>query len=72
MSTGKKLYKSRFDKKICGVCGGIAEYFNIDSTIIRLIWALASLASFGTGLVIYIIAALIIPENPNDSIVIDD
>lgn len=72
MSTGKKLYKSRFDRKISGVCGGIAEYFNIDSTIIRLIWALASLASVGTGVVIYIIAALLIPENPNDSIVIDE
>ena len=69
MSTGKKLYKSRFDRK---VCGGIAEYFNIDSTIIRLIWALVSLGSFGTGLVIYIIMALLIPDNPNDSIVIDE
>lgn len=72
MSTGKKLYKSRFDKKISGVCGGIGEYFNIDSTIIRLIWALVSLGSFGTGLVIYIITALLIPQNPNDSIVIDE
>lgn len=72
MSTGKKLYKSRFDKKISGVCGGIAEFFNIDSTIVRLIWALVSLGSFGTGVVIYIIMALLIPENPNDSIVVDE
>ncbi len=34
----RKLYKSQTDKKLCGVCGGIAEYFNIDSTVIRLIW----------------------------------
>ncbi len=71
-STGKKLYKSRFDRKINGVCGGIAEYFNIDSTIVRLIWALASLGSLGTGAVVYILMALIIPDNPNDTLVVDD
>ena len=68
----KRLYKARGHRMVCGVCGGIAEYFNIDSTIIRLIWALVSLGSFGTGVVIYIITALLIPDNPNDSIVIDE
>ncbi len=59
----KKLYKSSYDKKICGVCGGIAEYFDIDSTIVRLIWAI--LAFFwGTGILIYIIAALVLPYEP--------
>lgn len=72
MSSTKKLYKSRFDKKISGVCGGIAEYFNIDSTIIRLIWALASLGSLGTGAIVYIVIAMIIPDNPNDTMVVDD
>ena len=60
----KKLYLSNVDKKICGVCGGIAEYFGIDSTIIRVIWAVFALA-YGTGLLAYIIAALVIPRNPS-------
>ena len=59
----KKLYRSRTDKKIAGVCGGIAAYFNIDSTIIRL--AVVALVVFGgTGLLAYLIAALVIPEEP--------
>ena len=59
----KKLYKSTTDKKICGVCGGLAEYLNVDSTIIRLILVLAVLFA-GCGLLAYIIAALVIPEKP--------
>ena len=46
----KKLFRSSTDRKICGVCGGIAEYFNIDSTLVRL------------GVVAYIIAAIVMPE----------
>ena len=57
----KKLYKSRTDRKLCGVCGGIAEYFNIDSTIVRLIFLLCILG-FGMSLWVYIIAALIMPD----------
>ncbi len=57
----KKLYKSNTDKKLCGVCGGVAEYFNMDSTIVRLGWAFATLF-VGAGILAYIIAALIIPE----------
>lgn len=57
----KKLYKSQVDKKICGVCGGIALYLNIDSTIIRLIWTLA-IVFFGTGVLAYIIAAFVMPS----------
>lgn len=56
----KKLFRSESNKKIAGVCGGLAEYFNIDVTIIRLLWALVCLAG-GSGLLAYIIAALIIP-----------
>ncbi|NLN42420.1 MAG: PspC domain-containing protein, partial [Clostridiales bacterium] len=59
-----KLYRSRSQKMIAGVCGGIAEYFNIDVTLIRLIWALVSIPSFGTGILVYIIASIIIPERP--------
>lgn len=57
----KKLYRSTENRKLCGVCGGIAEYFNIDPTIVRLIWTFMILL-YGTGLLAYIVAALIIPE----------
>ncbi|MBQ6164204.1 MAG: PspC domain-containing protein [Clostridia bacterium] len=70
----KKLYRSETDKKIAGVCGGIAEYLNVDSTIVRLIWVLAVLFA-GTGVLAYIICALIIPDRPplaDDSGVVDD
>ncbi len=60
----KKLYRSNHQKMLAGVCGGVAEYFNIDVTLVRLIWAIASLPSFGAGLVIYIIAAIVVPERP--------
>ncbi|MBK5252844.1 MAG: PspC domain-containing protein [Peptostreptococcaceae bacterium] len=59
----KRLYRSRKDKVISGVCGGIAEYFEIDSTIIRLVWVILIFLA-GTGIVAYIIAAIIIPEEP--------
>lgn len=59
----KKLYKSNQDKMIDGVCGGIAEYFGIDPTVVRLIWALFSLMG-GSGILAYIIAAIIIPRKP--------
>ena len=62
----KKLYRIREGKKIAGVCGGIAEYFAIDPTIIRLIWALVGLT--GAGIVAYLVAALIIPEKPSNII----
>ena len=59
----KKLYRSTTDKKIAGVCGGLAEYLSVDSTIIRLIVAAAVIFA-GAGLLAYIIAALIIPVKP--------
>lgn len=57
-----KLVKSRTNKMLTGVCGGIGELLGIDPTIIRLIWAALSLAG-GTGIILYIIAAVIIPED---------
>ncbi|MBP5653693.1 MAG: PspC domain-containing protein [Lachnospiraceae bacterium] len=60
----KKCYKSTVDKKFAGVCGGIAEYFDIDSTLVRLIWVVLSLAG-GSGLLAYIIAAIIMPDRPD-------
>ena len=59
----KKLFRSTKDKKLCGVCAGIAAYFNLDPTIVRLIWAVAVLFA-GCGILAYIIAALVIPANP--------
>lgn len=56
----KKLYKSN-NRMICGVCAGLAEYLGIDPTIVRLIWAALGLT--GTGILLYIIAALVMPEN---------
>ena len=61
----KKLYKSNKDKKIDGVCAGIGEYFNIDPTLIRLAWVLLFFFG-GSGLLAYIIAAVIIPRDPNN------
>ena len=60
--TEKRLYKST-DKKISGVCGGIAEYFGIDPAIVRIIWACTFLFK-GAGLIAYIIAAIVMNENP--------
>ncbi|MBP3710100.1 MAG: PspC domain-containing protein [Treponema sp.] len=64
MDAKKKLYKSN-DKKLGGVCSGIAEYFDIDPTIVRLIWAIVTLASLGTGIIAYILCAFILPDPPN-------
>lgn len=58
-----KLYRSREDRKICGVCGGLAKYFGCDSTFVRLITAILALCA-GGGLLIYILAALIVPNEP--------
>jgi phage shock protein PspC (stress-responsive transcriptional regulator) len=58
----KKLYCVNEGKMIAGVCAGLAEYLDIDATVIRLIWALIGLS--GAGLIAYLIAALIIPVKP--------
>ncbi len=60
----KRLYKSNTDKMVDGVCGGIAEYFQIDPTLVRLAWVLFCAAG-GSGFLAYIIAAIVIPRNPN-------
>ena len=62
----KKLYRNTSNKMIAGVCSGLAEYINIDPTIVRLIWALIALS--GAGLVAYLVAAIIIPEKPSNII----
>ncbi len=57
----KRLYKSHSNKMICGVCGGIAEYLNIDATVVRLLWILFSCLG-GSGLLAYIIVAIVMPN----------
>lgn len=60
---GKKLYRNTENKMLAGVCSGIADYFDIDPTLVRLGWVLFSLLG-GSGLLAYIIAAIIIPDTP--------
>lgn len=59
----KRLYKSKKDIMICGVCGGIAEYFDIDPTIVRLV-AVVLVFGWGSGLLAYLVGAIIIPKSP--------
>lgn len=59
--SGKRLYKSSVDRKLCGVCGGIAEYFEIDPTLVRLAWIILTVFG-GAGFWAYIIAAIVIPK----------
>ena len=62
MDNPRKLYRSNTDRMLCGVCGGIGEYFNIDPTLIRLLFVLFGCT--GGGILAYIIAAVIIPDKP--------
>jgi phage shock protein C len=57
----RKLYRSNTDKIIAGVCGGLGEYLNVDPTLIRLLFVLAVLAGFGSGVLLYIIMMVIVP-----------
>ena len=59
----KRLYRSRKDKMLAGICGGLAEYFAVDPSLVRIACVLLCLYS-GTGLLVYILAAIIIPEDP--------
>ena len=61
---GKKLYRNTENKMLAGVCSGIADYFNIDPTLVRLGWVLFSLLG-GSGILAYIICALIVPNDPD-------
>lgn len=63
MTNSKRLYRSRTDKQIAGVCGGLGQYFKVDPTIVRLIFILLAITG-GPGLILYIVLALIIPEEP--------
>lgn len=63
MEPEKRLYRSRTDRKLAGVCGGIAERYDFDPSIVRLIWIIMTFVG-GIGLLPYIIAAIVIPDEP--------
>ncbi len=67
----KKLYRSRHDRMIAGVCGGLAEYFDIDSTLVRLI-AVALTIAGGSGILAYIIFWFVVPQRPLDLAAVDN
>lgn len=68
----KKIYRSKTDRRISGVCGGLGEYFNIDPNIIRLFWLLLSISTGGGGIIAYIVCSIIIPEDDNSTIYYED
>lgn len=61
----RRLYLSNTDKKIAGFCGGLAHYFGIDSTVVRLLYVAFALISMGAGIILYIIAWIVVPRNPD-------
>lgn len=63
---GKKLYKVDAGKKVCGVCGGIAKYLNLDVNLVRVLWAVLSVF-YGVAIVLYIVLAFVLPSE-NDII----
>jgi phage shock protein C len=64
MNDDKKLYRSRTNRYIAGVCGGLGDYFKMDPTLVRLIFVLAALVGWGTPVILYIVMAIIVPEEP--------
>jgi len=61
----KRLYRSKKEKIIGGVCGGLGEFLDVDPTIVRLLWAIITVLSIGAGIVAYLLAWIIIPEKKN-------
>ena len=59
----KRLYRSRKDRRFAGVCGGIADYLGVDPTLVRILWVIFAMAG-GPGIVVYIVLAALIPEEP--------
>jgi phage shock protein C len=62
----RRLYRSRTDRKLAGVCGGLAQYFNTDATLIRVLFVVLALLG-GPGLVIYLLMWILVPEEPEDA-----
>jgi phage shock protein C len=65
----KRLYRSKKERILGGVCAGLGEHLDVDPTVIRLIWAVVSVLSIGTGIIISILAWIIIPEDDTDGAV---
>jgi phage shock protein C len=63
MAQTRKLYRSRTDRKLAGVCGGLAQYFNLDATLIRVLFVVLAVLG-GTGLVLYVAMWIIVPNEP--------
>jgi phage shock protein C len=62
----KRLYRSRKERMLGGVCGGLGEHIDVDPSIIRLVWVVVTILSLGTGIIVYLIAWIIIPESPEE------
>jgi phage shock protein PspC (stress-responsive transcriptional regulator) len=62
----RRLYRSRTDRKLAGVCGGLAQYFNTDATLIRVLFVVLAVLG-GSGLVIYLLMWILVPEEPEDA-----
>jgi len=60
----KKLFRSRTQKMISGVCGGLAEYFSLDVSLIRVIWVVGTVISAGMGILAYVVMLIVFPEEP--------
>lgn len=60
----KRLYRSRSDRVVAGVCGGLAQYFGLDATVVRLAFALGIILGLGSLLVVYIVMVFVVPEEP--------
>lgn len=60
----KKLYRSRQNRMVAGVCAGLAEYLNIDPTLVRLLFAIGTVFGFGSLILVYIVLMIVIPEEP--------
>lgn len=69
MSNGRQLRRNTDDKMIAGVASGVAEFFNLDTTVVRIVWAIAGL--FGPGALIYLIMWLVVPEKGTGEAVVD-
>jgi phage shock protein PspC (stress-responsive transcriptional regulator) len=63
----KRLYRSKKDRILGGVCAGLGEHLDVDPSVIRLVWAVVTVLSIGTGIIIYILAWIIIPEEGQDT-----
>jgi phage shock protein C len=63
----KKLYRSRKQRMIAGVCGGLGEYFGVDPTVMRVLFVVATVLGFGSAILVYLVLLIIVPEEPLES-----